>query len=120
VASGSEWELVERGLVPGQAGICAALVEVAAAILPTGSEPDWPQNSRVLALLEVIARSCVGMVSEKGLGVRKCEGLVEAMGDGRLAAKTICFFIKSYREIREINGLRRENDRWQMINDGKT
>jgi hypothetical protein len=42
----------------------------------------------------VIARSCEGVASEKWLGVGKCEGLVEAMGDERLAAKVVCFFIK--------------------------
>jgi hypothetical protein len=64
-------------------------VEVAAAVFPTGCPNNW-----VLALLEVISRSCVGLAREKGPGIRKCEGLVDAMGDGRLAAKVICFFIK--------------------------
>jgi hypothetical protein len=49
---------------------------------------------KVLDLLEVISRSCVGMVSEKGPGVRKCEGLVKGMGNGRWAAKVVCFFIQ--------------------------
>jgi hypothetical protein len=68
-------------------------IEVAAAVFPTGCPNSW-----VLALLEVISRSCVGLAREKGSGVRKCEGLVElaeaeAMGHGQLAATAISFLI---------------------------
>jgi hypothetical protein len=62
-------------------------VEVAAAVFPTGCQPDWPQNSwpplirepaglKVLAGLKVIARSCVGLVRERVLnhGIREIHG----------------------------------------------
>jgi hypothetical protein len=37
----------------------------------------------------VISMTCKRMVREKGSGVRKFEGLVEAMRDGRWAAKVV-------------------------------
>jgi hypothetical protein len=67
--------------------------------------------------------TCEGLARGKGSGVRKFEGLVEiaeaeAMGDGRWAAKVVCFFI--YFSVKFVKSMGYDlkmtdtHDKWQM------